>query len=222
MGDDADASGRGRRVRLAEALAIRLCHDLSGPLGALGAALGEVGAEAEALSLAQEASTVLRQRLALLRAAWGAAPPGLTGAALAELATGLTNAHRLRLDLDPQLRAGTFAPALARPAVNAVLLAGESLPGGGTIALGGDPARELTVSIAGPRAAWPEGLGRLLADPDAAWDALDSIGEALPGRRLQAALTALLAQEAGTEARLLLAPRTETAPPLILRLTSAA
>ena len=79
MGDDADASGRGRRVRLAEALAIRLCHDLSGPLGALGAALGEVGAEAEALSLAQEASTVLRQRLALLRAAWGAAPPASPG-----------------------------------------------------------------------------------------------------------------------------------------------
>jgi histidine phosphotransferase ChpT len=222
MGDDADASGRGRQVRLAETLATRLCHDLSGPLGALGAALGEAGADPEALPLAQEAAAVLRARLALLRAAWGAAPPGLTGAALADLARGLTNAHRLRLELDPPLRAGAFTPPLARLALNAVLLAGESLPAGGTIGLAGDPVREVMVSITGPRAAWPEGLGHLLADPAAAWEALDALGEALPGRRLQAVLTALLAQAAGAEARLLLAPRPEVAPPLVLRLTSAA
>jgi histidine phosphotransferase ChpT len=222
MGDDADASGRARRVRLAETLATRLCHDLSGPLGALGAALGEVGADPEALPLAQEAAAVLHARLALLRAAWGAAPPGLTGAALADLARGLTNAHRLRLELDPKLRAGAFAPPFARLVLNAILLASESLPMGGTIGLAGDPAREVMVSIVGPRAAWPEGLGRLLADPEATWDALDAIGEALPGRRFQAVLTALVAEAAGAEARLLLGPRPEAAPPLVLRLTSAA
>jgi len=203
-------------VRLAGLLAARLCHDLSGPLGGLGAALGEAAGDRSALLLAQDAALVLRQRLALFRAAWGGAGARLRRAALRDLAGGLPNAARLSLELDDLAERPEFAPAAARVLLSALLLAAESLPGGGMLALAGDPGGVVLLTIAGPRAAWPVGLGAMLADADAAWAALGELSGPAGLRVLPAPLLALLAQDAGVRAALLLAPAAEAAPPLLL------
>ena len=211
-------SDRALGLRLAETLATRLCHDLSGPLSGLTAALGETGADAGALPLAQEAATVLRLRLGLLRAAWGA-PTALSADMLEEYAAGLPNAQRLRLVLAGKLRTATLPQAAGRLLLNALLLAAASLPRGGRIALEGDPARDIVLAIEGTGAAWPAGLGRLLAEPDAAWGSLDEAGR---GPRLHAALTALLAHAAGVRARLLLGATGDAAAPLLFDFAAVA
>ena len=73
--------------------------------------------------------------------------------------------------------------------LNLLLLAAESLPGGGIVALSGSPAHSILVTISGPRAAWPAGLAIWLNDEAAAWQAMLA-----DPRRLQAPLTALLAR----------------------------
>ena len=74
-----------------------------------------------------------------------------------------------------------------------VLLAAESLPGGGIIALSGSPGSVLLVTISGPRAAWPAGFAACLLDETAAWETASD----RPSRNVQAPLTALLAREHG-------------------------
>jgi histidine phosphotransferase ChpT len=216
MQQDQPAEARTRPLRLAELLATRLCHDLGGPLSGLVAALGEVGVDPEALTIAGDASRTLRRRLALARAAWGAAGPALPGAELLVLAEGLPHAHKLRLDLAPPLAAATWPPALARVLLNALIVAAESLPLGGAITVRGTPGEATVLALEGRRAAWPEGFGAMLASEEAAWQGVeDAAGLAAP-RRLQPALTALLAHDAGIAARLLLGPGREALPPLLL------
>ena len=210
-------SDRARGLQLAELLATRFSHDLSGPLTGLAVALGEAPADAEALALAQQAAAALRRRLALLRAAWGA-PAALSATALRELAQGLPNAPRLQLELAGPIATAVLPPVGARLLLNVLLLAAESLPRGGAITLEGDPAQDVMVGLDGAGAGWPEGLAAMLADPDAAWTGLPA---APRGPRLQAALTALLAQQAGARLRLLLAAGADDAPPLLIELPPA-
>ena len=107
-----------------------------------------------------------------------------------------------------------FSPAAGRLILNVLLLAAESLPGGGIVALSGSPASSVLVTIAGPEGAWPRGFSACLMDKSAAWAAATGV------RSLQAPLTALIARQhpgvtmsmlmpagAGTEAAL---------PPLLL------
>ncbi len=209
-----DTSARALGLLLAQELATRMCHDLSGPLGGLVAALGEADEDPEAVAVARDAAAALRRRLALLRAAWGAAA-ALTGASLRELAGGLPNAHKLRIELDQALAVAELIPAHARLALNALLLAAESLPLGGVLVLAGDPAGGLVLMPSGPRAAWPEGLGAMLASESRAWETLGHSG-GLRAMRLQAVITALLAHAAGVPARLLLAGASQPVPPLLL------
>jgi hypothetical protein len=83
--------------------------------------------------------------------------------------------------------------------LNLLLLAAEALPAGGEIGVSGD-ADDLVVALAGPRAAWPQGLPACLADPAEAWRALH-----VP-RRLQLGLVALLAPRLGCRISLLMTP----------------
>src|SRR5579872_773737 len=178
-------------ILLAETVAVRLCHDLAGPLGGLGAALGEAAEDSEALILAQDAAAALRARLALLRAAWGSAAAALTGEGLRDLAAGLPNSHKLRITLAGAAATQTLPPPASRLAANLLILAAESLPAGGTVTL--TTAASFSVQIGGPRAAWPEELAALLAAPDAAWRFLAAAKPASLARRLPLVLTALLA-----------------------------
>jgi histidine phosphotransferase ChpT len=206
------------RLRLAELLAGRLCHDLSGPLGTLMGSLELMSEEPEtaeeALSLASEVSVTLGRRLRLLRAAWGGAVAPLAVEELRSLAAGLPQAHRISLQLDRLVPSARFPPVAARLVLNLMLLAAESLPAGGAIALAGDPEGEVQVSILGLRAAWPAGLAAYLADEERAWAALGGeSAETLRG--LQAPLTALVARTGGLRLAMLMARETEAAPPLV-------
>jgi hypothetical protein len=111
-----------------------------------------------------------------------------------------------------------FQPAATRLLVNVMLLAAESLPAGGMLALTGAPGGTVVAAIAGRQAAWPAGFGALLASADAAWTALGVRGVA-GLRGVQAPLTALLAHQAGVRAALLMATVAEAAPPLLLDLS---
>ena len=206
-----EAMERDAGLRLAELLATRLCHDVSGPLSGLVAALGEVGTDVEALPLALDAATALRRRLALLRAAWGA-PDGRDAAGLRALLGGVPRPDRLRLEFAGPIATRALPPLAARLLLNALLLATESLPRGGVVTVEGDPAGTLVLGIDGAGAAWPAGLAAMLADADAAWQCL---GEGVRGPRLQAAVTALLAWQARAPARLLLGAGSAAAAPVL-------
>ena len=207
-------------MRLAELLATRMCHDLSGPLntllGALEIANEDPEAAAEAMPLAADASVVLGQRLKLLRAAWAGGAGPMAVDEISALAAGLA-ARNLRLDLGQLHAERAFSGPAARLVLNAIMLAAEALPGGGTIQLSGDSTRQVMVQIEGHTAGWPPGFIGYLADPDAAEQAVNRDGAAT-ARTLQGPLTALLAQCSGLRISVLLGTGTEAAPPLLLDL----
>ena len=183
-------AARAEALRLAEATATRLCHDLSGPIGSLNQALElaamELSAESEAFALARQAAGELARRVELVRAAWGADGPSAGLADLRSLATGL----RAELDLTGVAAGAVFPRPAARVLLNLLLLANESLPKGGRIALSGSPT-DLFVAIEGPGAHWPAGLALCLVDEDAAMAAIAD------PRTLRMPLTALLARDLG-------------------------
>ncbi len=203
-------------LRLAELLAARLCHDLSGPINTLGGVLelarDEPRMVIEALAEAGEAAVTLTRRLRLLRAAWGGLGDPLSTADLALLSDGLPG-NRLRIDLDglpPRL----FEPAAARLVLNVLLLGAGCLPFGGVLALSATAGLDVIATIDGPRAGWPQGFAALLADPDLAWQSVARIDP----RDVQAAVTTLIAQECGLRVSFLMAARPQDAPPLLLSL----
>lgn len=213
-------TGMSDALRLAELVCARLCHDLSSPLGALVGVLEAARddqPDSEAVALAEEAAIDLAERLKLLRAAWGPNVDEVDVVRLRTFAACLSTSRRVRLDLTGLDADAVFQPAVARLTLNLVLLAAESLPGGGIISLAGSPAHRVVVTISGPRAAWPAGLASWLNDDAAAWEAL----LASP-RGLQAPLTALLARGLGLRLSILMPAGVMTeqdpAPPLLLSL----
>lgn len=211
------------RLRLAELLATRICHDLSGPLNTLMGALELVNEDPEgapdALPLAGDASVVLGQRLKLLRAAWGGGGGPMRVDEIAALAGGLPG-RRLRLELDALDAEQVFSSEAARLVLNLLILAAESLPAGGTIHLSGDGEGHIVVQIEGRAAAWPSGLVGYLANPDSAERALADEDGAGP-RLLQGPITAMLAAASGLRVSMLLGAGADGAPPLLLDLHPA-
>ena len=172
-------------LRLAELLAARLCHDLASPLGVLGGLLELAdGGDAAALADARAATASLAGRLRLLRAAWAADPAPLQPAALLELAGALTMDARISIDATGLAMVGAFSADGGRVALNLLLLGAQALRGQGSLHLAGAASAEISLRIAGPRAAWPAGTAACLADPDTAWQHLDD------ARALQLPLTA--------------------------------
>jgi histidine phosphotransferase ChpT len=147
-------SGTQELLRLAELLCVRLCHDLSGPLGALIGILDlarEEVPDSETVSLAEETAGELAQRLKLLRAAWGRASDNLDKARLQEFAAGVVSGRRVQLDLDGLAPNRLFSPEAGRVLLNLLLLAAECLPGGGMIALADAPSNGVLLTISGAR-----------------------------------------------------------------------
>jgi histidine phosphotransferase ChpT len=201
-------------LSLAELLCSRLCHDLSGLLGSLIGVLEiarEEQADSETLAVAEDTAVELTQRLKLLRAAWGRDSEPTDLAELRMFADSLFANRRLRLDLIGMAEDAAFASGVGRLLLNVLLLAAESLPGGGTVALSGSPADNVLVTIAGPRAAWPAGFVACLTDETGSWD------DAITARHLQAPLTALIARRHGFRLSMLMAVGAGDAlPPLLL------
>lgn len=194
-------------LRLSELACARVCHDLGGLAGTLSGTLELAQEEGgEALMLAREAADALARRLKLLRAALGPASDSLGASAIAELARGLD--ERVRVDASG-LGAKVLAPEQARLALAMLMLGAETLPAGGALRLSADAQGALSVSAAGPRAAWPSGTAQGLAGKHPAGS-----------RDLLAPLGALLARAAGMDLAAMGAPAGDAPPSL--RATPAA
>jgi hypothetical protein len=129
----------------------------------------------------------------------------------------LTTGRKLRLDIEGLEPDTVFPPGAARMILNLLLLAAQSMPGGGDIALSAAGRGNVLLTISGPRAAWPVGLATWLVDETAAWETAVS-----DMRNLQAALTALLARDHGFRVSMLMPAGAgddmEGAPPLLVQL----
>jgi histidine phosphotransferase ChpT len=209
-------------LRLSECLISRFSHEISGLLGTLLGAL-ELAREASGdpsgvVAAAVDAGAELNVRLQLLREAWTGGNSGLDLSQLDALMRGLPGAHRLDVDLAGLPGSTILQPRMARVVLNVLLLAAESLPRGGVIALAAADGTDILVTITGVRAAWPAGFPACLTDEEAAWAALAS------PRALLGPVVALLARRLGIRVSLLLpsgvAParrgRRIIAPPLLL------
>ena len=200
-------------LRLAELLCSRLCHDLSGPLGTLVGMIEiarEEHAESDTLGLVDATAGHLVSRLRLLRAAWGQQSEELDLSRLRGYATTLSDSRRLTVDLDAIQLDAPIPSDASRLILNALLLAVESLPSGGTVALAGSPRDSLVMTIDGPHAAWPPGFAACLADEATAAGALTS------ARRIQAPLTVLIARALGFRLSLLMPVAASVQPPPLL------
>lgn len=208
---------------LAETLATRLCHDLSGQVNALAGAVEELRdsptADRDVIDLASDASDALNRRLRLARAAWGRLG-GPMGMEEWRSLVDFMPRRGVTLALDGLSSAGAFAPAAARLTLNVLLLATESLPAGGVVAVSGQPDQEMLVRIHGPRAAWPAGLAGMMADPAEVTEYLRRTDTVAAARTLQAPLTALIAHASGQRIGFLLGPQIEDAPPLLISLAA--
>ena len=152
----------------------------------------------------------LARRVALLRVCWGIATPRLTARRLVVLAEGLPGAHRLRLDISGMPSRAALSVPMSRVVLNALLVASDSLPRGGVIALADIGQGCALISIAGTHAAWPRALQHLMNQPGAAWAALAEPGGLLPP------LLCLIAAHAGVHLSFQPTPRTRSAPPGLL------
>ena len=203
------------RLKLAEIISARLCHDLAGPVGTLSATLEMVAdgsADAgEALEIASAAARALQARLCFIRAAWGASGAELDAGAIRDHCAGLPQARKITFAFEDL--AGSFAAPMSRGLLNLTMLGIESLPRGGTVTLAGNQNDGAIMTIDGPGAAWPVNFAALLADDAAAWRALQD------SRTLQAPLTALILRQSGLKLQFLMTgdPAATAAPVLLAK-----
>jgi histidine phosphotransferase ChpT len=200
------------RLKLAELISARLCHDLAGSLGTLTASLeivAEGGADAaEALEIAQDSAKGMNARLRFVRAAWAVDGATHDGAALLDYCAPLPQARKVSFDFAQLV--GSFSVSMSRGLLNLLLLGIESLPRGGAITLAGDQVSGAVMSIKGAHAAWPDGFAALLCETESAWTGLRD------SRTLQAPLTALILGQCGLRLRFLMAGGDPGSPPPVL------
>jgi hypothetical protein len=196
-------------LRLIELASAQLWHDIGDLVGALDQALSQKPPHAPTLQISTlDTARTLAERLNLRRAAWDSEGETVSPARIQLLARGLP--PNVAVDVSALDAGAVFPSSSGRIVLNLLLLAADSLPGGGTIVMAGTPG-DLFVRIAGPRASWPAGLALCLADETEARSALTA------SRGLQMAMTALLAHAAGIRLSALLSPTTQNEP-AILRL----
>ncbi len=217
--EDGDpAPGKSAALAFAQTMATRLCHDLAGMLGAVTGALEMINEDAtmiaDALPVATDAAGVLAHRLRMMRTVWGAPGERFGVAELHDMARGLPLGRRTSVELSGLAQDRVFSALGGQVLLNTLVLGVECLGGAGVATLIGERTGDVLLRIEGKRAAWPEGLGEMLADRAAAEAASRLAGP----RDMQAAYTALLAHDAGIEVSMLLAPEGDAIPPLLLAL----
>ena len=162
-------------IQLAQLLCSRLCHDLVGPAGAVNAGLelaDEGGLDDAAMELMAGSAGELTNRLAFFRVAFGAAggrastEGGLSLNEAEVLAGDLLAPGRVELDWTVGDHAPDSLPAGAgKVLLLLVLIASESLPRGGTVAVHAASLPEglgLAVTAAGEGARLRPDLGPVL------------------------------------------------------------
>lgn len=205
---------RTAETTLAELLASRMCHDLSGPIGVAADARDLIatddapGVDAEGLALVADSARLAAARLAFFRAAFGfCADTGrpMPVAALAALTRAALASPRLAIAVADDAGAPPLPAPVARLALCLALVAGEALPRGGVVTVtattttpGTTPGTLLAVDADGPGA-------RLAPPARAAIDAAD--GRDLTARTVVGHYARLLAERLG--ARLVIADTPE-------------
>ena len=169
----------------------------------------------QAMDLAGDVAVSLGKRLHLMRAAWGGAVSTVSVAAFAGLCEGLAQAGRVKVSFEDLRPGGALCPEMARLLLNVLILAGESMPRGGTVMLAGETGGAIAVRLVGAEAAWPAHFAGWMADAGRAWAAVDAMTPGM-ARGLQGPLTALIAHAGGIRMRFMMARMAEEAPPLIL------
>ena len=199
-------------LQLAELIAARICHDLSGPIGPLHGMLelmqDDPDSAEEALSIVTQTAESLVARLRLARAAWTGDTSEMGIEEIGTLVTAGMARKRVTLDLERLPASATFSSGTTRLLLNVLIMGVESLPGGGTLACAGEPAGDMIVTITGPKAGWPPGLAAGLANPVSAMELPDS------PRDVQMPVVVLLASRAGPRLSLLFG--SGTPPPLLI------
>jgi histidine phosphotransferase ChpT len=189
-------------LRLAQLLCQRFCDEVTESIAALRGkmqvALRGGERSADALRTAVDVADALTRRMEMLREAWEGSPRPMGVQRLRGLAASLPGGDSLTIDVFGLGAEIALPPALGRIVLNALLVAAESLPRGGTISLGPAGGADLVVRITGPRAAWPAGLAEWLANESAAWAAL-----AAPNR-VAGPVLAIVAPQLGFRVSLLL------------------
>jgi hypothetical protein len=145
-------------------------------------------------------------RRALYRTAWAGTEETMPMERLVGIAGGLP--ANIAVDFDAVPPDAVFSPAFARMVLNVLLLAADSLPEGGSVALAG-PADDLFIQIAGSKASWPAGLALCLVNEAEALKALTD------GAGLQMAFTALLAHASGIRLSSLFSPAGGNQPAIL-------
>lgn len=177
-----------RDLRIGEALAARLCHELVSPVGAIANGVEilaeDAGFAADAAGLIGQSAAEAARRLQFYRLAYGALSP-LGADAARQAALDLFKEGRCRCDWP----AGLPIPAeFVKPAMNLVLLASMALPRGGVVTPSWDEAG-LAVTAQGQGARIEGDLEALLAPGvDVA---------AINPKSVQAVFTAALARALG-------------------------
>jgi histidine phosphotransferase ChpT len=157
-------------LKVASLLASRLCHDLVGPLGAVGNGLELVaedgGMAAEALALAQRSAKRATSRLQFFRYAFGAAggDPNFGLADARSLANGLLHNGDVTLDWSDSPANMNLPTGAGRLLLNLLLLGSECLPRGGRIRVVLAPDR-VAVEATGPQARLPSELKSVISGP---------------------------------------------------------
>lgn len=188
-------------LRLIERASVRLTQEVAALAASVEQRL-DAGDE-EAL---RQAVRILTDRLRLHLAAMTPEGGVITTQQVVGLARGLPAGVALEhTGLDPAAR---FAAPFGRVVLNAVLLAGDSLPHGGVIRLAGGAA-DLFIQIDGPAAAWPAGLAACAVNAAEAHQALAA------WRAPQMAMTTVLAHETGIRLSVLLGPSAAMQAPIL-------
>ena len=187
-------------VDFASLLCSRLCHDLLSPIGALNNGLELLADETDAdmrarcMALLHESARVSANKLKFFRLAFGAAGGFGERVDTREARTALEGllGDNKRLGLEWQVNENELPKAAIKVLLNLALIAGDTLPRGGTVTIGAEDtgeAVEIVLQAEGPR---------VILDPELRDTLVDGApGAAVTPRAAAAFLVHALAQESG-------------------------
>jgi histidine phosphotransferase ChpT len=194
---------------MVQMLCSRLCHDLAGPAGAVGAGIDllsdAAGNDAEARELVAFGARQLAARLDFYRIAFGfgGSPQHFSWAGVRTLTQRLFEGGRVTAEFTTLAAdgGGEVVPDVFRLALLLILLGAEALPRGGGIAVGVSRARPgstlpgltLSVRASGIKASLPDATAAALSGND---------DGGTPSRAVTAVYAARLAQSLGVSIRM--------------------